>query len=42
MSEIDVRAKTKNTSILIMGFVWIALGLFGIIFDPEKSIIITT
>jgi hypothetical protein len=25
---------------IIMGFIWIALALFGLLFDPEKRIII--
>lgn len=25
---------------IIMGFIWIALALFGLLFDPEKKVII--
>lgn len=25
---------------IIMGFIWIALALFGLLFDPEKRVII--
>ena len=32
--------KSGQGILIIMGFVWIALGLFGLIFDPEKKIII--
>ena len=32
---------SKNTVILISGIIWIALGLFGMLFDPDKTIIIT-
>jgi len=37
------RSKSKNFNQLfwlIMGFVWIAFALFGLIFDPEKRIVI--
>ena len=32
--------KSNRGTLLIMGFVWIAIALFGLIFDPEKKIII--
>lgn len=32
---------SKDTVILISGLIWIALGLFGMLFDPDKTIIIT-
>jgi len=32
---------SKDTVILISGLVWLALGIFGMIFDPDKTIIIT-
>ena len=32
---------TKDTVILITGLIWIALGLFGMLFDSDKTIIIT-
>ena len=32
--------KFNQVSWVIMGLVWIALALFGLIFDPEKRVII--
>ena len=32
--------KQKKGSLLFIGSMWIALGLFGLIFDPSKRIII--
>jgi hypothetical protein len=32
--------KFNQVSLLILGFVWIAIALFGLIFDPEKKVII--
>ena len=37
------RSRSKNskqTTLLVMGFIWIACALFGLIFDPEKKVII--
>jgi L-asparagine transporter-like permease len=35
------KSKNFNQSFwLIMGFVWISFALFGLIFDPEKRVII--
>ena len=31
-----------NNGLLIAGIIWIALGLFGLIFDPSKTLIITS
>jgi uncharacterized membrane protein HdeD (DUF308 family) len=41
MPEEDKKKISKNTVILISGIIWIALGLFGMLFDPDKTIIIT-
>ena len=41
MPEEDNKKISKNTVILISGIIWIALGLFGMLFDPDKTIIIT-
>ena len=35
-----VKCKQKRNSLLIIGLSWIALGLFGLIFDPSKTLII--
>ena len=32
--------KFNQVFLVIMGFVWIAFALFGLIFDPEKRVII--
>jgi hypothetical protein len=32
--------KSNPSSWIIMGFIWIALALFGLLFDPEKKVII--
>lgn len=41
MKNTSPRGRKSTQGILIvMGFVWIALGLFGLIFDPEKKVII--
>jgi hypothetical protein len=32
--------KSNQGTYAIMGFVWIGLALFGLIFDPEKRVII--
>lgn len=32
--------KSNQVYLVIMGFVWIAFALFGLIFDPEKRVII--
>jgi hypothetical protein len=32
--------KSNLGSWVIMGFIWIALALFGLIFDPDKKVII--
>ena len=36
----NVKRKQKRISLLIIGLIWIALGLFGLIFDPSKTLII--
>ena len=36
----NVKRKQKRISLLIIGLTWIALGLFGLIFDPSKTKII--
>lgn len=41
MPEEEKKKISKNTVILISGIIWIALGLFGMLFDPDKTIIIT-
>ncbi len=39
----DTKLPTKiNNAILVAGIIWIALGLFGLIFDPSKTLIITS
>jgi len=41
MKDVSSRSrKSNNTFWLIMGLVWIAFALFGLIFDPEKRVII--
>jgi hypothetical protein len=41
MKDDNSRSKRSNQVFwLIMGFVWIAFALFGLIFDPEKRVII--
>lgn len=41
MSNDNPRSKKFNQVFwIIMGFVWIAFALFGLIFDPEKRVII--
>jgi hypothetical protein len=34
------KKRSSQISYLIMGFVWIAIALFGLIFDPEKKLVI--
>jgi hypothetical protein len=37
------RPKNEKSNLgfwIIMGFIWIALALFGLLFDPEKKVII--
>jgi len=36
----NVKRKQKRIGLLIIGLIWIALGLFGLIFDPSKTLII--
>ena len=36
----SMNRKFNQGILVIMGFVWIALALFGLIFDPEKKVII--
>ncbi len=36
----NMKRKQKRISLLIIGLIWIALGLFGLIFDPSKTLII--
>ena len=36
----SLKQRHKKIGMLIIGFMWIALGLFGLIFDPSKTIII--
>jgi hypothetical protein len=41
MSNNSFRSKQFNqVSLIVMGFIWIAFALFGLIFDPEKRLII--
>ncbi len=41
MKDDKPRSKKNNqTSWIIMGIIWIALALIGLIFDPEKRVII--
>lgn len=41
MSNNSSRSKKFNqVSLIVMGFIWIAFALFGLIFDPEKRLII--
>ncbi len=41
MKDDSPHSKKSNQAILIvMGFIWIAFALFGLIFDPEKKVII--
>jgi hypothetical protein len=41
MKNNNSRSKKSSQSFWIfMGFIWIALALFGLIFDPEKRVII--
>ena len=41
MKEDSPRSKkTNQVTLIVMGFIWIALALFGLIFDPEKRVII--
>lgn len=37
-----IKYQSKTTYILIAGLLWLALGLFGLIFDPTKNVIIIT
>lgn len=39
-SENSKNKKFNQVSLVIMGLVWIAIALFGLIFDPEKRVII--
>jgi cyanate permease len=34
------RKKSNQATLIVMGFIWIAFALFGLIFDPEKRVII--
>jgi hypothetical protein len=34
------RKKFNQVSWIVLGLIWIALALFGLIFDPEKKVII--
>ena len=36
----NVKRRQKRISLLIIGLIWIGLGLFGLIFDPSKTLII--
>jgi len=36
----NVKLKQKIISLSIFGFIWVGLGLFGLIFDPSKTLII--
>jgi hypothetical protein len=36
----NVKRKQKRISLLIIGLIWIGLGLFGLIFDPSKTLMI--
>ena len=40
MKNNNVKSRKHNQSLLIMGFIWIAIALFGLIFDPGKRVII--
>jgi len=41
MKDESLKRKKFNQAFwVIMGFVWIGLALFGLIFDPEKRVII--
>ena len=42
MPEKKAKKISKDKVILISGLLWLALAAFGMLFDPEKSIIITT
>jgi hypothetical protein len=41
MTENKEKKISKDKVILISGLLWLALAAFGMLFDPEKSIIIT-
>jgi hypothetical protein len=41
MPENKEKKISKDKVILISGLLWLALAAFGMLFDPEKSIIIT-
>ena len=41
MPNKEKKKLSKDAVILISGIIWIGLGLFGMFFDPDKSIIIT-
>ena len=36
----NVKRKQKRINLLIIGLIWIGLGLFGLIFDPSKTVMI--
>jgi len=40
-TDSTVKSKSLRTY-LIFGIMWVALGLFGLIFDPSKNLIITS
>lgn len=39
-NESNSRRKQKKGILFFVGLMWIALGLFGLIFDPSKTIMI--
>ncbi len=41
MPENKEKKISKDKVILISGILWLSLAAFGMLFDPEKSIIIT-
>ena len=41
MTENKEKKISKDKVILISGLLWLALAAFGMLFDPEKNIIIT-
>ncbi len=41
MPDNEKKKMSKDTVILISGIIWLALGLFGMFLDPDKTIIIT-
>ena len=40
MTNNSAKNKRVMQTILVMGFVWIGLALFGMIFDPGRNVII--